>query len=178
LTSVSPPIEAAFLELSVFRLDRHGKPEVMRIDVHPILDSAGLTPWVEGNGSEAVGFPSACTNVDDAFGVAWENPDGNNAVKPQITARPIASHTVLPDEVLKSGDILSWDITDLVNMWLEGTLENNGVALVEGLDGTVFQEIYFGSREGEIHAYDVVQVQTDGPRLRIKTGKDGPSLMM
>jgi hypothetical protein len=167
LSAISGPIRDATLTLTV-NLPRG---EAVRLDVHRILDSGPLTPWIEGNGDESGTTPGA-VDTDSSFGVAWsgegDNPAAdaqNNQTQPNFDPAPVA--TVLLDvSLIQPGSTVTWDITSLVNDWVSGTVPNFGITLRDSLstEGT-WSFVDFGSREGEQFSQGAIV----GPRLVLFT---------
>lgn len=126
-------------------------------EVHAIT-----APWVEGNGFEGVrpsGAPANLTDTDSASGVAWAgagaNSDpfaANNTTQPAFDASPLSATLVAREAsvypVTALGSVLRWDVTAAATRWLNGTLANNGVMLIDPVTDGAFRGLRLGSREG------------------------------
>ncbi len=180
LSGVSQPVTSAFLELTPAPFS-HGT--VFTVDIHRIVDSGILTPWIEGDGT--VGFwtstPPGCTHVDPASGVAWvgtgDGGDANNQTQPNFDT-PIEASTVI--NATTSQGSIQLNITSLVNDWINGVIPNNGVMLTdETTDGT-FRHVFIGSREGELFNITVNSANSPplvkGPRLILNFGQNQPPI--
>jgi len=169
-----PPVRltSALLELTLHSFDGIPSssvfelPPTFTVDVHRILDSSTLTPWVEGNGFEgdASPRPPMSTDPDTAFGVAWEGSDANNFDQPLFAEEVTAS--LLVEDVFFSGDpagqVVHINVTDLVQDWLDGIASNQGLLLRDVTSEGYFRGIRFGAREGGLYG---VPGAVTGPRL-------------
>ncbi len=134
------------------------------VDVHRLLAA-----WTEGDGLEFFTPPAGCTGVDPAFGVAWaglgDNPDpaaANNQTQPPFDPTVFASATV-NQAVNVAGDVIQWDITSLVQDWVNGTAPNQGIVLRDvTFQPGVFRGVRFGAREGLQFG---MEFAVAGPRL-------------
>lgn len=87
------------------------------VEVHRILDSGALTPWVEGSGVEGAFVPPGATGTGPAHGVAWlgdgDRGDPNNPTQPAFD--PVAETMAYVHQSLDGpGDVVSFDITNLI----------------------------------------------------------------
>lgn len=172
-------LESAVLELTLLgapnTFDQGLPTSVYKIDVHRVLDSGPLTPfvtWVEGNGRETIPYTpegSGCEHVDPAFGVAWEGADelgdANNQSVPEFDKEVIAS-AIIDQAVNQGGDIVQWDITQLVVDWLNGTVPNHGILLRDVTSDGSFRGVRFGAREGML--FNIYPDAVQGPRLIVE----------
>lgn len=161
-------VTSARLELTFAAFDNGLTTSVYQVDVHRIVDSGSRTPWVEGNGAEFLPTPPGCVGTDPSFGVAWagagDNPDpdaANNTTQPDFDPAVIATATVSQATALP-GDVFQWDITPVVQGWLNGTFPNFGLVLRDITADGSFRGVRFGSREAKIFN---VPGAVDGPRL-------------
>ena len=163
------PLVNAALELTVDSYDQGSSSSVYTLDVHRIVDSGRLTPWVEGNGFEGPlgdplnisDAPPLSANVNNAFGVAWEGIDANNQNQPAFDPAVSAS-AVIDQGVDGPGDVIRWDITTLVQDWLNGRVPNFGIMLRDVTTDGTFRGVRFGAREGELFK---IPNAVAGPRL-------------
>ena len=87
-------------------------------------------------------------------GVAWSVPGGDYVGQTGLPdVAPYASNSNSP----ANGDTISWEITDLVNAWIAGTVPNDGL-LLRSYQGN---GLTFGQREAS---------PALGPKLTITTG--------
>ena len=158
-------IKEATLELTVHSFDSGSPSSVYTVNVHRVVDSGSRTPWSEGNGSERSPQPSGCVWVDDASGVAWlgagDGGDDNNQTQPDFDPAVIANATV-NQATHKTGDMIQWDITALVQDWVNQTHPNHGVVLKDPTTDGSFRGVRFGAREGNLHS---IPGAVNGPRL-------------
>jgi hypothetical protein len=82
----SLPLISATLELT-FQGFPNPPDQPFTVDVHRIVDSGDLTPWIEGNGTEISPFPQGCTDQDAAYGVAWLGAGDGGDPNKRITSR-------------------------------------------------------------------------------------------
>ncbi len=162
LHGVRYPVKKALLRLTVAFIQRPGENEPMVLGIRPILE-----PWTEGNGVEGDAIPGGCTNVDVANGVVWKALNDADEDKPLLGETVFCTRTILADEELRPGDIVEWDVTTLVDLWLSGEVTNNGLALSNIEGGERFQEIHFTSKDGEMNDYERARYGV-GPRLLIQ----------
>lgn len=109
--------------------------QTYQFDVHRVT-----APWVEGIGSEGFPFPPGSDSVDSAAGVDWLN-------QPTVDPTVAATKSILASAT-PGGTTLQWDITSVVQKWLDGTYANNGIEIVDPTTDGNFRAIYFGSTEG------------------------------
>jgi DNA-binding beta-propeller fold protein YncE len=179
-------LQSAKLQLSVYGFDNGTNQSLYSIEVHRILEnqqSWWKTPWNEGNGFEGPestggvsgGGPTGSTDPDSAHGVAWsgagDNDDVNainNETQPDFDIRIDALATIRQDSMEK-GSIVELDITTLVWDWLNDTLPNNGLMLLDNTTDGSFRGISFGAKEGFLNN---LPNAVTGPRLvlRFKNG--------
>jgi hypothetical protein len=168
------PLQSAVLELTVHGYD-HGSPASdFRVEVHRLLRRSFRSPlWEEGDGYEGApgSGPPGSVDPDESFGVAWaggaDNPDphgANNTTQPPFAAGAAArvrfnQGTTLP------GSIVRWNVTSLAQGWLDGSIPNAGVALIDSTTDGLFRGVLFGSREAAI--YNLVD-GIAGPRLVLR----------
>jgi hypothetical protein len=142
----------AILELTVTGVHNipNVSPQTYQMDVHRIIDSDILTPWVEGNG---------CTvSVDAAYGVAWVGVDANNQTQPNFDSAVEASVTI-DESTSMVGDVFQWDITSLVNDWISDPSTNYGIMLRDlTTPDSIFKHVFIATRENQDY---------NGPRLII-----------
>lgn len=165
---VQATIASARLEMTLHSFDNGSTSSVYRVDVHRVVPSGQRTPWVEGNGTERVPAPPGCVGVDPAFGVAWagqgDNPDpdaANNITQPDFAPVTEATSTVNQATAM-AGDIFQWDVTSVVQGWLNGTILNYGLLLRDTSTDGIFRGARFGAREGNIFG---IPGAVNGPRL-------------
>lgn len=169
------PINQAILKLTIFGFPSGLDSSIYTVDVHRIIDSGANTPWVEGNGSESEQSnlkPPEAVWTDAAFGVAWEGIEENNQDQPFFDPAVVASATV-SQATNVTGDVIEWDITSLVQDWVNGTVPNFGIMLIDPTTDGSFRELRFGAREGELfNIGDAVA----GPQLSITTDEPTTSV--
>ena len=157
-------LTSAVLEMTVFE---SVFPSTYEVDIHRIVASGSLTPWIEGNGFEGFPLPPGCANTDDAFGVAWvgagDGGDANNQTQPNYDPNVLASATV-NGPTTSPGMVIGWDVTPLVRAWLDGTVPNHGMLLRDGTSDGTFRALLFGARDGKLRNIPDPRNQ-DGPRL-------------
>ncbi|MGA9363425.1 MAG: T9SS type A sorting domain-containing protein [Bacteroidota bacterium] len=168
LTGVSPTnLTSAVLELTVFE---SVVPSTYQVDVHRIVASGSLTPWIEGNGFEGYPLPPGCANTEDAFGVAWvganDGGDANNQTQPNYDPTLVGTATI-DGRTTVPGNIIRWDVTSLMKAWLDGTVPNYGMLLRDGTSDGTFRQLWFGARDGKLRHIPDPRNQ-DGPRLILK----------
>jgi streptogramin lyase len=179
-------LQSAKLQLTVYGFDNPSNQSLYSIEAHRILEnqqSWWKTPWNEGNGFEGPestggvsgGGPIGSTDPDSAYGVAWsgavDNDDifaTNNETQPEFDIRIDALATIRQD-LVERGSIVEFDITTLVWDWLNDTLPNNGIMLLDNTTDGSFRGIYFGAKEGLLNN---LPNSVTGPRLvvRFKNG--------
>ncbi|PPT06824.1 Putative hemolysin [Geitlerinema sp. FC II] len=159
-----PPdaISKATLELTIQDFSDGSNSDRYTVDVHHIDPLTGMEngdegygeggTWNEGNGFEGSPAPSGAVDPDTAFGVAWMGGgvDGeNNETQPDFDSLIVASATI-DRNVHTIGDVIRWDVTPLVRDWLDGTVPNHGMMLVDETQNpdNSFRAVQFGSREG------------------------------
>lgn len=188
-------VRSATLQLAASHVRTNLDIRPFEVQLHAIRPSVLQIPWVEGNGylgPEPI--PAGCTNVDDAYGVAWwSGPDPfnwqgeehgkNNDFPPDFEPEVIASFTLDP-RYSGPGDIIELDVTALVNDWLAGRRFNDGFMLRDVSTPTTGRELYFTSREGEgleglpgprlvierLPAFPDVEITADGTRATLYWG--------
>lgn len=164
-------VRSAILEMTLDSFDTGLSSSVYKVDVHRILPSGPRTPWIEGNGLEiGATLPAGCTNVDDAFGVAWvgagDGGDANNQTQPDFDPEVVASATIAQATNVR-GDVIRWDVTKLVQSWYNGTALNEGILLRDTTGDGSFRGVRFGARDGLLRGFpDAVT----GPRLIVTLG--------
>ncbi len=174
LTGVPAPlpfIQSAVLEMTVDGFDHGLSTSRYQVDVHRIIPSGARTPWIEGNGVEGPTVPAGCTNVDDAFGVAWDGVenggDANNHSQPDFDSAVEAFATVSQGTNVR-GDEIRWDITNLVRGWSSGAIPNEGILLRDVTTDGSFRGVKFGARDSLLRGFpDAIA----GPRLIIIRGR-------
>lgn len=109
-------VESAVLTLYV---DGHGGPGVWNNGNHVPTDVYRVThAWVEGE---------ATWNVRSS-GIGWFPPGGSYVgTTGQYETSPWATNS---ESVSSPGDPLTWDVTALVQGWLDGTWDNDGLAVM------------------------------------------------
>lgn len=169
LGNCARPVRQAILKLEVSVLTQHTCAEPMTLGVYKVIRSGDRTPWIEGNGTGIPGGPSDAVTVDRASGVAWigegDGGDANNQTRPDIGRKQYASVTIGESGDVSIGDRVEWDITELVNEWIAGDVENLGLALKNEVDGCVFKEVHFFAREAHRYPYAEDIPPGNGPRL-------------
>ncbi len=169
LQIIQRPVISARLEMSLAAF-RDGFDQTYDLGVYAVADFFPLPPimpWIEGNGSEITPLPPGVEWVDAAGGVAWigaeDGGDANNQTQPGFMPDAFAHTLVVQNEHL-AGDVISWDVTRLVNAWLSGGLPNRGLVIRDTTTGGIFRQIWLGSRDGLLRGYTDDRVQP-GPRL-------------
>ncbi|NEQ99108.1 MAG: DNRLRE domain-containing protein, partial [Cyanothece sp. SIO2G6] len=160
-------VESAMLQLSIHSFGGGTGRSEFDIEVHRVTSE-----WIEGNGSEDnnTTVPGA-VGVDPAMGVAWAALDANNQAQPSFDSTIVDTITVQQgaDQV---GDVVEWDITSLVQQWQTDPSSNFGLVLVDNSsEGSVFKELRFGTREGDLYP-EAFSDEVTGPRLSITTSSD------
>ncbi|MCB0845521.1 MAG: DNRLRE domain-containing protein, partial [Bacteroidetes bacterium] len=163
----------AVLELSipVLGVPNNTPPSTYKVDVHRVIPSSSRTPWQEGNGFETK-TADGCVHSDLADGMAWKggvdpyNYQGatlgiDNQTQPDFDPVVEAS-TFINESTANIGDVYQWDITSLVQSWLDGTYPNYGIMLHDTTSEGTFKWLRFGAREERIYN---VPGAVDGPRL-------------
>ncbi len=176
LAAIPAPVAKALLRLRVVEDVRDASLEALVVSVHRIEPTPELTPWEEGNGAEATGYPKQCEHADPAHGVAWEGPpagDQNNQPQPGSSDEVFASYGFPAAQVVKTGTVVDFDITALVNGWISGKYENYGLMLRALEASTAFKGIFFGAREGELFDYPDERRQP-GPELLLFADEPNP----
>ncbi len=160
LVGITPTttIVKAILEVSIYSAPL----EDVTIYVNQIVDSGDRTPWIEGNGSVWSSPIPGCTGVDPAYGVAWLGIDANNQTQPDFDSTVEASATV--SRSVNPGDVVQWDITPLVQKWIDDDVPNYGIVLRNALLSGRFVGVQFRSRERDA-IYD--HIPGDPPKLII-----------
>lgn len=171
LASLPPAasVDRAVLELTVDGYDHGLATSIYQVDVHRVVPSGARTPWIEGDGLEiGATLPAGCTDVDSAAGVAWagagDNTDpaaANNVTQPDFDPAVIASAAIRQASDAH-GDVIRWDVTDLVRAWRNGTAPNLGVALRDVTTDGVFRGVRLGARDGLLRGFPGA---VPGPRL-------------
>lgn len=174
-------VRKARLELSASLARTNGDLRPFELQAHAIKPSGPRTPWVEGNGYLGPHpIPAGCTNVDDAYGVAWwsgydpfnwqgELYGQDNDFPPDFDPEVLASLNLDPRH-MDPGDVLELDVTALVNDWLAGRRFNDGIMLRELSSSTAGRELQFASRERG--AMDGLA----GPRLVVERLPEFPAI--
>lgn len=170
-------LESVQLEMTLEPFVEHDPPSLFQLDVHRIIDSGARTPWQEGNGLEFDAFgvllfdpPAGCVNTDDAEGVAWAAIDANNQAQPDFDPFVFASAEV-DSSVAVAGDVVRWDITQLVRGWRDGSVENLGIMLTDVTSDGAFRTVRFAARDAKLRDFpEDTEVPPrwgiyDGPRL-------------
>ena len=165
-------VASATLEMTVAGYGSFSPPQVYNVDVHRVVDSGPLTPWIEGNGGGNPYIPG-CVQVDAAHGVAWvgagDGGDANNQTQPNFDPTVEAS-AVLDETSSGQGSVFQWDLTDLAGDWATGAVPNHGIVLRDVTTDGTFRHVYFGGREGRIYEDLIPDTVYDGPRLVITLG--------
>ncbi|MDX2475370.1 MAG: DNRLRE domain-containing protein, partial [Candidatus Krumholzibacteria bacterium] len=166
LSSVTGPVVSARLEMHVAHYIT-GSGQTYELAINRVVESGDRTPWIEGNGSEVTPAPTGVVWVNEAEGVAWlgagDGGDANNQTRPDFDPLVYASVNLVQTEH-PAGDIIFWDITALVNGWLNGDYPNYGFYLRDVHLPTTSRQVWFGSRDGLLRQYTDPRVQP-GPRL-------------
>ncbi len=166
LSSVTGPVISARLEMHVAHYIT-GSGQTYELVLNRVVESGDRTPWIEGNGSEVTPAPTGVVWVNEAEGVAWlgagDGGDANNQTRPDFDPLVYASVNLVQTEH-PAGDIIFWDITALVNGWLNGDYPNYGFYLRDVHLPTTSRQVWFGSRDGLLRQYTDPRVQP-GPRL-------------
>jgi hypothetical protein len=155
----------AELQVTIADFNQGTGSSVFLANVHRVVDSGPLTPWVEGNGTTADPPAAGCVNVDAASGMAWQGIDANNQTQPNVDPA-IAASTTAVQGIQHRGDLLRWDVTSLVRSWLDGTLSNYGLMLRDPSSDGTFRELYLASRERGAPLYGPRLVLTVAPTFR------------
>ncbi len=142
---VGQHIEKAELQLKVFNFTNGTGTSKATVEVHPNLSS-----WIEGNGYEGSVFPPGAVGTDPAEGVAWaggvDNPDpsaDNNQTQPNFLGA-VASTTIQQDAL---PNMVRFNLTSLAQNWVNGTLANYGVMLIDPTTDNSFRELRFWSKD-------------------------------
>jgi hypothetical protein len=145
---------------------------------HAIVLPAGAPQWVEGNGFEGVrpvNAPASLTGPDTAFGVAWagvgQNTDpaaANNTTQPPFDPEPLSGQLIARERswfpASPIGSTLRWHVTAAAQRWLDGSLFNAGLMLVDPTTDGAFRGARFASREAEVYR---LPGAVPGPRLAL-----------
>lgn len=160
-----PPIpKTAIIQRGLLQLTVHsfggstGAP--FKVEVHRVTQ-----PWFEGNGAE--GYLEVVPNTfnpDAANGVAWNGSDFNNQTQPTFDPTPVATILIDPT-VTKTGDIIKWDITPIVQDWIRDPSCNCGIVLIDPTTNGDFRELRFGTHEADLYRFPD---EVPGPRLLIQ----------
>ncbi len=107
--------------------------------------------WVEGTGRISnTGYDGACWNTSDGVPTHLWSPGGDRDIKEYATT-----------EVSTIGPWYTWDLTELVQEWVDEKYDNDGVMLV-GTDGQdVVKE--FSSSEGTVSYYPKLDITYNTP---------------
>jgi hypothetical protein len=168
-------IHSATLQMTVAQYDNGQPSSVYRVDAHRIID-----PWREGNGLEYMAYgeqvfavPQGCTNVDEADGVAWAGADAggdaNNETQPSFDEE-VAGRALVDQAVHGAGDVIRWDITELVRAWHEGTVKNYGIMLRDATTDESFRGVRFGARDARLRGFPDPYAE-DGPVLVVELAR-------
>jgi hypothetical protein len=117
-----------------------------------VIPSGTRTPWAEGDGDDAGASTIApgCTDTDAASGVAWlgveDGADANNNSQPDFDSTVYATATVDEPGGAAPGDVVSWDVTSLVNEWITGAQPNLGLVVRDTTGNGTFHHIILTSR--------------------------------
>jgi len=153
---------------------RDGVGQTYSLAVNAVVPTDSLTPWIEGDGYEySEGNISGCEWVDAAYGVAWrgagDGGDANNQTQPDFDPEPAAVAMVYQDSMAPV-NIASWDVTDLVRGWYDGSIPNLGLVIRDVSEPGAFRSLWFASKEGEEahlgRALRLVLVFADAPPVR------------
>ena len=166
LASVQAPVVSARLEMTIAHYIS-GSGQTYELEINRVVDSADRTPWIEGNGSEVTPAPSGGVWVNEAEGVAWfgagDGGDANNQSQPDFDPFVYASVPVVQNND-GAGDVITWDITALVNGWINGDYPNHGLFVRDVFLPSTFRQVWFGSRDALLRGYTDPRV-AEGPRL-------------
>ncbi len=149
-------VVSARLEMSLFSFP-YGSDQTFELGVHAIIDSGDRTPWEEGNGSDFyVNFIDVWP-PNAARGVAWigtaNGGDASNTTQPDFAATASSNTTIVPSEHSR-GDVITWELTDLVNGWIDGSVANHGLLLRDTNPDRTYRQVWFGSRDGPLRYED------------------------
>lgn len=159
LVDIQGPIQEAVLELSILGVNsRTDSP--FTVGVYRINQ-----PWQEGNGAESYAeYIPDTVSPDAASGIAWEKLDPENYDQPDFDPECFSVARVYPNSA-KHGDVVAWDITSLVQQWVNDPSSNFGLMLRDTTTDGNFRELAFGTRECDLYTYpDKVR----GPRLVVQ----------
>ena len=165
LSGITGQVSSATLELTVDGFRSDNPPQVFDLSVHRVLGS-----WNEGDGNECGPWsnPAGCTDVDSAEGIAWDGTDENNQTQPSFDPAPAAELSV-NEVTTQTGDVVVFDVTDLVRDWLTGNAANYGLVIRDVTSDGSFRHMGFSSREVDSFVFEcpIWPSPTPGPRLRI-----------
>ena len=94
---------------------------------------------------------------------AGDGGDPNNQTEPDFDPTPLAT-AVIEQATSHHGDTANWDITPLVNTWIDGLWPNYGLFLRDTTSEGAFKGVFFGSRQTAFNDYPTVDV-VPGPVL-------------
>ncbi len=166
LDAVQAPVVSAVLEMTIAHYIS-GSNQTYRLEIHRVVESGSRTPWIEGNGSEVRPAPPGVVWVNEAYGVAWlgadNGGDANNQGRPDFNPASAGGITLIQASQ-GAGTVISWDITVLVNGWINGDYPNYGFYVRDVFQPSSFRQVWFGSRDALARGYTDARVQP-GPRL-------------
>jgi hypothetical protein len=147
-------VKKATLTMTLYKIWSFAPPQNYIVTVHRIIPSGSRTPWVEGNGCERnIGDlnPENAQTVDLASGVAWigngDGGDPNNITQPDFDPQALGTLQV-SDLENSNEERVEIDVTELVNMWLSGKAENEGLLLKDSsLNNDSFKHLFFYSKD-------------------------------
>ena len=159
-----PYVQSAVLELTLDGFDQGLPSSVYDVVAHPIFNFG--SGWIEGNGVEGDVVPAGCTNVEDAFGVAWfganEGGDANNQSRPPFDPASITSATISQATAVR-GNVFRWDLTTVARHWrTDLLLSPGGILLLDPTGDGSFRGVKFGARDGLLRGFPNA---VSGPRL-------------
>ena len=160
------PVQSARLEMTVADYP-DGYSTDYELTLHPVIPSGTRTPWIEGCGSsegtwlDGVEYPQVAPGVA-LLGVE-NGGDAENHGLPDFEAAPVAALS-LPIGTVPVGAVIGWDVTGLVNSWLDGTRPNLGIAVRDTSAPDYFRRMRVWSRDALLRDYGV-GTPGPGPRL-------------
>ncbi|MDX2475514.1 MAG: DNRLRE domain-containing protein [Candidatus Krumholzibacteria bacterium] len=152
----------ARLEMSVVNFPR-GADQTYQLDVHAVVESGDRTPWIEGNGSFSHPNNRTILRPEVANGVAWAG-DVDNFAQPDFDVVSAAGTTVAQADY-GFADVVSWNVTGLVNDWLDGSVSNHGVLVRDTNPDRTHRMVQFSSRDALLRYEGQTGAQGPGPRL-------------
>lgn len=148
-------ITKATLYLTVYQHGTSDPNTTYTINVHRIVPTGALTPWIEGDGTfNPIPSIPQCVWVDPAYGVAWygagDGGDSNNQSHPNYDPVIAATRTYSQSQY-PIGSAIDWNVTGLVQNWFNGTYPNYGFMIVEQGSVPWVRAERYGTRDAALH---------------------------